>query len=207
MLEELLYLPNISVTILREGIEHTYESLDRVVSDSLSPHEIRTFEIRFNSVGGRGRITADSTQADEHLMFVDGYDEWCEYVQSEICEFMNKRKRILRSKLSNRYVITTFSTISTILVGQMFTTLSPFGIFYPYDHIVPRIMAYLFIFSTIFFASTFRQYFFPYALWKTGRKKSYDIYTKSIAKIILLSIGLVLSVVLINYIFGGSIEF
>lgn len=205
--EELLHLPDIRITISREGTEHTYESFDSMLSDKLSPSVIRSFEIQFKSAGGRGRITANSNKNDKHLLYIDGHNEWCKHVYAEVVDFMTKREIMIRSKLSGKYRITPISAISTILVGQMFTTLSPFGVFYPSSSQIPTIQFYLLIFSMIFFASTFRQYFYPYVYWTTEDREITSLYKKSTAEIIGLSVLLVTSAHVINYLFGGSVPF
>jgi hypothetical protein len=206
-LNNILCFPSIAITVSREGINHTYESFSSMVSDNLSPRIVRRFEIRFNSAGGKGRIAADSTESDKHLLYIDGYSEWRDHICTEIIDFIAEREASLRSILSGKYRMAPISAISTILVGQFYTTLSPFGIFYPAPRNIPIIVLFLLISTLLFFSSTFRSYFFPYVYWDISDKNNGDLYLKSTLEILGLTVLLIMSVVILNFVFEGSAPF
>lgn len=206
-LRDVLHQPEIAVVISREGTECEYESLDSMVSDRLSPPIVRCFEIKFNAAGGHGRIAADSSASDDHLLYIDGYNEWQDHIQEEIWDIMSRKKLTVRSKLSGKYRMASASILFTILVGQIYTTISPFGIFYPHPRYFPVLMILLFIFSIMFFASTFRHYFFPYAHWNMRKERGSRLYERSIKEIVTLSFFLVITALVMTLVFDSSIPF
>jgi hypothetical protein len=197
-LYELLHNHSVTITISREGTDHEYASFEKLVSDSLLPSIVRSFEIEFTSQGGSGRIAADSTREDDCLLYLDGYAEWCVILKPHIKKFMVSRSNSIRSRLSGRYLMSPVSVISSILAGHYFITLSPLDVFYPSPSRIPFLYFALAIFTTLFLSSTFRHHLFPYSYLETREPKKSHRYYRSVIYVISLSGIILFTLMMLN---------
>lgn len=197
-LADILHNQSIKITILAEGKERQYNSFDAIFSDELIPDVVRSFELQFKSRGGRGRITANSSEGDVHRLYLDGFGPWRIQVAERIKQFMRSRKNSIRTFFSSSITMAPISLLSSILAGNFYVTISPVGIFYPSESILPLLYASYAITAAIFFASAFRHRMFPYAYWELTEDPSINLYITSIFKILALVLLTMLTLPAVN---------
>jgi hypothetical protein len=159
LLRDIVRDPELEIRIKSSGFLVSEPSVDDLRSSRMCGKESLGYEIHLTSDEGELRLVADSTEADEHKFYIEGYSEWVAYAGEEVLNFMETRRTQWRSRIGQREVLLT-EVASAILLSMYLTYFLPGRII----HYVPQFTD-PFILSLLllaFLISTKRNWVYPY---------------------------------------------
>jgi len=186
--------PQLEFRVKSNGFLVSESSVGALRSNRMCEKESLAYEIHLSTDEGELRLVADSTEADEHKFYIEGYSEWIVYAREEVLNFMKSRRIGWRSYINQREILLT-EIASAILLSIYLTYFLPGRILYFVVKFTDPFIVSFFLF--ILLITTKRNWVFPYVAVSLDGEVDYP-QVKKIAQPVVLVLLFTLSYTLVS---------
>ena len=109
--------PEIEFRVKSNGFTVSEPSIEDLASNEMVEDECLAYDIRFSAEEGTLRVVSDSTETDEHHLYIDGFHEWEMLAFGVVAGFLLSKRIRYRSFLDGDWVFA-----GNVVSGFLFTS-------------------------------------------------------------------------------------